>query len=299
MSNQNRATDKEKEALEKYLLQFLNIEKHFPLLPGIGDSDAIAALMGIERDELEKLRDHFSESAKDAALELLKEDEVTDWVDQLPFKNSDTIVAFGDSATDDLQGWFEIFKNILNITVQGADFNFINAGISNNTTSEALRRMHRDVLSVEPDWVIINLGMFDAIRPSFMPNRTLMPLSETWENLATIEDAIKTVTDNPPIWISPQPIIPGLLDEMELFDFDINDQDLSAIRQILLGKSGYIVDPLGKRMGNPPEAWYYLSDGINPSLSGHVNTVRELIKTLATAEERESPDASATDAGLD
>jgi hypothetical protein len=38
---------------------------------------------------------------------------VTDWVDQLPFKNSDTIVAFGDSATDDLQGWFEIFKNML------------------------------------------------------------------------------------------------------------------------------------------------------------------------------------------
>jgi hypothetical protein len=94
------------------------------------------------------------------------------------------------------------------------------------------------------------------------------------------------VTDNPAIWISPQPIIPGLLSEMELFDFDIDEKDLSQIRQILLGKSGYIVDPLGKRMGNPPEAWYYLSDGINPSLSGHVNTVRELIKTLATTKER-------------
>ncbi len=299
MSQSKKATEKEKEALEKYLLQFLNIEKQFPLLPGIGNRETIASLMGLETDELDKLRRHFAESAKDAALELLKEDDVTDWVDQLPFNNSDTIVAFGDSATDDLQGWFEIFKNILNITVQGADFTFINAGISNNTTSEALRRMHRDVLSHEPDWVIINLGMFDAIRPSFMPNRTLMPLSETWENLATIADAVKTVTDNPPIWISPQPVIPGLLDEMELFDFDLQDQDLSAIRQILLGKSGYIVDPLGNRMGNPPEAWYYLSDGINPSLSGHVNTVRELIKTVATAEVRDNPDTSAGDTGLE
>jgi lysophospholipase L1-like esterase len=299
MSQSKKATEKEKEALEKYLLQFLNIEKQFPLLPGIGNREAIASLMGLETDELDNLRNHFAESAKDAALELLKEDDVTDWVDQLPFNNSDTIVAFGDSATDDLQGWFEIFKNILNITVQGADFNFINAGISNNTTSEALRRMYRDVLSHEPDWVIINLGMFDAIRPSFMPNRTLMPLSETWENLATIADAVKTVTDNPPIWISPQPVIPGLLDEMELFDFDLQDQDLSAIRQIILGKSGYIVDPLGNRMGNPPEAWYYLSDGINPSLSGHVNTVRELIKTAATAEVRDTPDTSAADTGLE
>lgn len=288
----NKATEKEKEALEKYLLQFLNIEKHFPLLPGITDNKAIAGLMGIDEKDLAKLRNHFSESAKEAALELLKEDEIADWLDELPFNKDDTIVAFGDSATDDLQGWFEIFKNVLNIYVDGADFNFINAGIANNTSSEALRRMHRDVLSHEPNWVIVSLGTFDTIRPAFMPNRTLHPLSETWENLATIGDAIKTVTENPPIWISPQPVIPGLLDEMELFDFEINEKDLSQIRQILLGKAGYIVDPLGKRMGSPPEAWYYLSDGVNPSLSGHVNTVRELIKTLATAEERDGTMAS-------
>jgi hypothetical protein len=40
-------------------------------------------------------------------------------------------------------------------------------------------------------------------------------------------------------------------------------------------------------MGNPPEAWYFLSDGINPSLSGHTNTVKELLKSLATAKVRE------------
>ena len=281
-----KASDKEKEALEKYLIQFLNIEKQYPLLPGINNNDSLAGLMGLETREFLKLREMFSQNAKEAALELLREDDVTDWVDQLPFKNNDTIIALGDSATDDLQGWFNIFSDILNITVPEADFTFVNAGISNNTTSEALRRLHRDVLSYQPDWVIINLGLFDAIRPYFTQNRTLLPLSETWENLTTIEDAVKTVTDNPPIWISPQPIIPGLLSEMELFDFDIDEKDLSQIRQILLGKSGYIVDPLGRRMGNPPEAWYFLSDGINPSLSGHVNTVRELIKTLATTKER-------------
>jgi lysophospholipase L1-like esterase len=283
-----KASDKEKEALEKYLIQFLNIEKQYPLLPGINNKDSLAGLLGLETREFMKLREMFSQNAKEAALELLKEDDIIDWIDQLPFKKNDTIIALGDSATDDLQGWFNIFKEILNITVPEADYTFVNAGISNNTTSEALRRLNRDVLSYQPDWVIINLGLFDAVRPYFTPNRTLLPLSETWENLTTIEDAVKTVTENPPVWISPQPIISGLLSEMELFDFDINEKDLSLIRQILLGKSGYIVDPLGKRMGTPPEAWYFLSDGINPSLSGHVNTVRELIKTLATAKERKS-----------
>lgn len=282
----NKANEKEKEALEKYLLQFLNIEKQFPLLPGIGNKEAVAGLMGLDLSELNKLRETFDQNAKEAALELLKEDEITKWVDELPFEANDTIVAFGDSATDDLQGWFPILRNVLEITVPEADFRFINAGISNDTTSEALRRMHRDVLNYEPNWVIVQLGMFDAIRPTFTQNRTLLPLSETWENLSTIEDCIKTVTENPPVWITPTPIIPGLLTEMELFDFEIEEEDLAQIRQIILGKSGFIVDPLGKRMGSPPEAWYYLSDGINPSISGHVNTVREILKTLATTEEK-------------
>ena len=278
-----RASEKEKEALEKYLLQFLNIEKMFPLLPGIENEESVAGLIGIDHDELEKLRSHFRNNAKEAALELLKEEGVIDWIDQIPIQNSDTIVAFGDSSTDDLQGWFEIFKHVLEITVPEADFRFVNSGISNNTTTDALRRMNRDVLVHEPDWVIVSLGTFDVQRLSFAPRRTLVPLSETWENLTTIEDAIATVTENPPVWITPVPIIPGLLEKMELFEFEIEDRDLAGVREIITGKKGYIVDPLGKRMGNPPESWYYLSDGINPSLSGHVNTVKEVLKTLATA----------------
>ncbi|NBC27044.1 MAG: SGNH/GDSL hydrolase family protein [Bacteroidetes bacterium] len=285
--NTLKATEEEKEALEKYLLQFLNLEKHFPLLPGIKNEAATAQLMGLSIEELQKLRGMYRENAREAALELLKEEDVLDWIDQLPFGNNDTVVAFGDSSTDDLQSWFEIFSTVMEVAVEDADFTFINSGLSYNTTSEALRRMDRDVLSHEPDWVIVNLGMFDAIRPNFTQNRTLLPLSETWENLSTIEDAIATVTENPPVWITPPPIIPGLLDEMELFDFEINGQDLAAIRDVITGKRGFIVDPLGHRMGNPPEAWYYLSDGINPSLSGHVNTVKELLKSLATSKVQE------------
>jgi len=295
MSNKKRATEKEKEALEKYLLQFLNIEKRYPLLPGISNTDAVAGLFGLEEAELNALRNRFTDNAREAALELLKDDDVTDWIDQLPFKADDTIVAVGDSSTDDLQGWFNIFSEILNITVEGADFTFVNAGQVNDTSSEALRRLHRDVLSHEPDWVIISLGLFDATRLSIAPKRTLLPLSETWENLSTIEDAVKEVTSNPVIWISPPPVIPGLLEKMELFDFEIEERDLEQIRQIITGKTGYIVDPTGKRMGNPPEAWYYLSDGINPSLSGHVNTTRALLYTLATTEEKESAQMKSND----
>lgn len=282
----DKASKKEKEALEKYLIQFLNIEKKFPLLPGIANKEAVASLIGISEKELLKLRDLYDNNAKQAAIELLKEEEISTWIDSLPFKPSDTIAAIGDSMTDDLQGWFTILKHVIEIGLD-SDVEFINAGVSNNTSSEALRRFHRDVLSHEPDWVIISLGTYDALRLPIAPDRTLLPLSETWENLTTMENAAKLVTDNPLIWITPPPVIPELLDGMELFDFSINEKDLFQIREILTSKTGFIVDPLGKRMGKPPESWYYLSDGINPSLSGHVNTVRELIRTLVTSIEKE------------
>ncbi len=284
MSNR-KASEKEKEALEKYLLQFLNIEKKYPLLPGIDNKDAIAQLIGIETEELDKFRELFDENAKKAAIELLKDEEVTGWIDSIPFEPSDKIIAIGDSITDDLQGWFSILEHLIQIGLD-SDIEFMNAGVSYNTSSEALRRLHQDVLSKDPDWVIVALGTFDAIRLPIAPERTLVPLSETWENLTTIEDATKEVTENPLIWITPPPVVPELLDGMELFDFRIEEKDLFNIREILTGKTGYIVDPLGKRMGKPPESWYYLSDGVNHSLSGHLNTVRELIKTLATAEEK-------------
>jgi len=277
----HKATDNEKEALEKYLLQFLNLEKRFPLLPGIHNENAMAELIGIEEEELNKLRTLFYNNAREAAVELLEEEAVEGWIDNLPFDSDDTIIALGDSMTDDLQGWFSIFTHILEISIEDANFTLINSGISYNTTSEALRRLHRDVLVHEPDWVIVALGTYDALRLDIAPGRTLHPLSETWENLNTIGSAIQQVTDKPVIWISPPPVIPGLLEEMDLFDFELNEKDLFSIREIISGREGYIVDPAGKRMGNPPEAWYYLSDGINPSLSGHTNTVRELLKTLA------------------
>lgn len=276
----HKASENEKEALEKYLLQFLNIEKQFPLLPGIDNEEAVAGLIGINKAELVKMRNLFRENSKQAALELLDDDEINELIDGVPFEEGDTIAALGDSMTDDLQGWFSIFSHLLEISKPDFRFNFINSGISYNTSSDALRRLHRDVLSRNPDWVIIALGMFDAIRLNIAPDRTLLPLSETWENLNTIGSAVKQVTDNPVIWLSPPPVIPGLLDEMELFDFDLNEKDLFSIREVIAGKEGYIVDPAGRRMGNPPEAWYYLSDGINPSLSGHTNTVRELLRSL-------------------
>ncbi len=280
------ASKEEKEVLEKYLLPFLNLEKRFPLLPGIDNTEAMAHLMGLEKEELVNLRDTFRKNAREAAGELLEDDEVGEWLDDLPFEKDDTIVALGDSMTDDLQGWFGIFQQVLNLTVDQADFTFVNAGVSYDTSADALKRLNRDVLAHDPDWVIVALGTFDAQRLHVEPNRPLVSLAGYWENINTIESAVKEYTDNPLIWITPPPVITEMLQKIRLFDFDLFNEDLDNIREILSGKQGYIVDPIGKRMSDDEEvqAWNYLSDGLHPSLSGHVSTVKELLRHLARSQ---------------
>jgi len=299
--SEHKASKEEKQVLEKYLLQFLNLEKRFPLLPGIDNEEAMAGLMGLEHEELQKLRDRFASNAKEAAIELLEDPEVADWIEKLPFEPGDTIVALGDSITDDLQGWFNIFQHVLEIGLDGADFTFVNSGVSYDTSTDALKRLNRDVLDHDPDWVIVALGTFDAQRLHVAPDRPLVSLADYWENLNTIEEAVGEVTDNPLIWMTPPPVITDMQQEIRLFHFDLFEEDLVNIREILTGKQGYIVDPMGTRLdmkseeaeteegeeAGGPAAWNYLSDGLHPSLSGHTNTVKELIRFLALAKDPE------------
>lgn len=283
-----KASKEEKEVLETYLLQFLNLEKRYPLLPGIRNTESMAGLMGLEEDELKENRTKFDENAKQAALELLEEENIAEWIDQLPFDSDDTIVALGDSITDDLQSWFSILGYALDMTVQEANFTFVNSGISYDTSTDAIRRLNRDLVAHEPDWVIVGLGTFDALRMNLTPDRSLVPLAEYWENTNAIEDVVAELTDNPIIWLTPPPVLSEMLEDFRLFDFNVYNEDLLKYREILTGKKGYIVDPRGNRMGeDEPEAWNYLNDGLHPSLSGHSNTVRELLKVLAETERKE------------
>ncbi|MEX0722137.1 MAG: GDSL-type esterase/lipase family protein [Balneolaceae bacterium] len=277
-----KASKEEKEIMEQFMLPFYHQSKRTALFPGANNREAEAGLFGLNTEELETYRKNFDENARQAALEILKDDEITDLLDNLPLDGEETIVAFGDSITEDAQGWFSILKHVLEITTEKANFNFINAGISYNTTAEALRRIDRDVVIHEPDWVIIALGTFDAQRLNIASDRTLLPLSETWENIETIQEVLESRMDNALIWLTPVPVISEMLEENLLYDFTINEQDLGPIRELVAGKRGAIVDATGRRMGkDKPNAWNYLPDGLHHSLAGHSETVKALIKKLA------------------
>lgn len=272
----------EEAALKNYLLPFMNLHKKHPFLPGAQSIKGQASFIGIDEKSLADARATYSKTAKTAALDLLKSEDVMEWVQNLPIQKTDRIMVIGDSLSDDAQGWFEIFKYVLEIGVDDADFRFTNSAVYESTSLDALRRTDRDLTIHKPDWVIIALGSFDAQRLHAAKHRTLVSIAEFWENISTIESMVSEVTSNPVIWLTPPPTISELMEEMPLFSGILSEDDLSHFREVIAGKTGFVVDPLGQRMGNPAQAWNYLADGFHLSISGHMETVKSVLQVLAS-----------------
>ena len=280
-------SSEERGVLEQYMLPFLNLSSQFPLYPGKNSVTTESALLGWSEQELEQARLNLGENAKQAALELLKEDDIVDQLDALPFDGEECIAVLGDSISLDAQGWVYILRHLIDIGKEQTNIRWINASQAHDTTTDALRRLDRDVIVHNPDWVIIALGTFDAQRLAIYPDRTLIPLSETWENIQAIQDILDQTLEHPPLWLSPAAVITDLLSEHALYDFTIQPEDLAAVQDVVTGKIGGIVDPKAERTGkNGPQAWHYIPDGLHHSLTGHMQTVREVLKTLVEIDQK-------------
>ena len=287
LSTNSSHNSEERGVLEQYKLPFLNISSQFPLYPGKNHAKIEAALLGWTEQELEQARANLKKNARQAALELLKEDEIVDQLDALPFDGEECIAILGDSISLDAQGWVYILSHLIDIGTEKTNVKWINASQAYDTTTDALRRLDRDILVHNPDWVIIALGTFDAQRLAIYPDRTLIPLSDTWENIQAIQDIWDQTLEHPLLWVSPAAVISDLLTEHVLYDFCIQPEDLRAVQDIITGKIGGIVDPKAERMGeNGPRAWYYIPDGLHHSLTGHMQTVKEVISTLVEIDQK-------------
>ncbi|MCH8569224.1 MAG: SGNH/GDSL hydrolase family protein [Balneolales bacterium] len=273
-------SDPEKKALKEYLVPFLNLEKQFPLLPGIRSIDNTAAFIGLSPSELIDQRTTLDENAQQAAEDLLTDEDVVQWISRLPFRSGELLVVVGDSQSEDLQGWFEIFRHVMEIGRPDLELEFFNGAVDGDTTVDILRRMNRFVVDKKADWVFVAAGASDAFRLGVAQDRCLVALTDFWENMNTIEQIIKDTTSKPPIWITPTPVLTEEMLKFELFEGVIQNQDLNQYREVISGRTGFIIDPKGIRFGKKPEPWFFLSDGFNASIAGHMETVKALLKAL-------------------
>jgi lysophospholipase L1-like esterase len=117
-----------------------------------------------------------------------------------------TIVGFGDSLTfgygiEEANRWTNLLAEALNCKV-------INSGVCGNTSSEGLARIKDDVLSYNPDYVIINFGMNDHFikaDESYEAKVSLVQFEKNIEKMLSLIKDIKAI----PILITPNRIIEG------------------------------------------------------------------------------------------
>ena len=109
-----------------------------------------------------------------------------------------TLVCFGDSLTAGYGATVPFRENksqsypaFLQRKVNAHSIRVVNAGVSGDTTAQGLDRVYRDVLSKDPQIVIILLGANDFLKPILNLTFTnTIPVNETQDNLKKIIDKI-------------------------------------------------------------------------------------------------------------
>ena len=104
---------------------------------------------------------------------------------KMKFENNDKIVFAGDSVTDMESahpvgeglgnalgfGYVRMFENLLASVYPEIKVRVVNSGIGGNTSRDLIERFDRDVVSLNPDWVSICIGINDVWRQFDSPSQ--------------------------------------------------------------------------------------------------------------------------------
>lgn len=185
-----------------------------------------------------------------------------------------TFVCLGDSVTGvyyhtgGRRAYTDMLKLALEQGFPGVEFTAINAGVSGNTTVDALARLEKDVLSHKPDLVTIMFGLNDVTR---------VPLEEYRANLTSIIAQCRSAgaevvlcTPNSVTDTQDRPT-------SKLLEYCAVVREVAASEKVTLADCYSAFEAV--RAKAPREWAFLMSDEIHPNLDGH----RELATSIAFA----------------
>jgi lysophospholipase L1-like esterase len=255
-------------------VRFTHLDKEFDYLPGMTPA-TMASLLGLEYDTYRQLREELDAQARQAALGLLTDAEFAEHVARLPFTSAHVVVGLGDSITDDLQGWLEILRHLLDI--RGDAPKIVNLGRSAYTSAMALRRLAVPIRQDQPDWVLCMLGNGDMSRVN---GELQTSVDETERVLRAIRT---TAGDVRWVWLTPPPVHEPRVDAFEPFGRGLatwRNADIVALGDRIRAFAEPVVD-VQAVYGVPPKPEFQGPDGVHPSLAGQTATARALVEQLS------------------
>jgi acyl-CoA thioesterase-1 len=251
-------------------------------LPGAGSlPDAlVAAAYATRPDVLARLRDELAATARGAAEALLADPRLHAAAAAFPVGAGGLVVALGDSITDDLLSWAEILRHALAIARPGDAVTVVNAGVSGDTTADALRRLH-GIVALRPELVITMLGTNDCQRHG----PTGAPLADARASLRNLRAIAGWLRGHGAAlaWLSPPPVLePALAAAVGERPFAIRDADVAAVLDALAYCGGPVLD-VRAALGGPLDA-VLLDDGVHPSLEGQTRIAAGLLRMLGQSQ---------------
>jgi acyl-CoA thioesterase-1 len=263
-------------------LQYLHLEKLYGYLPGL--ADALPAIFGVSPEDYAGIRDRFDTQARHAAEDLLADADFAGRVSRLPFRPGTRLLAVGDSITDDLRSWAEIFRHVLAIARPHDDLTVVNAGLSAHTTAMILRRWP-SILHPAPGWIICGLGGNDVTR--IAGGKPQVTLSESLANLRELRGIAAERTRAQWVWLTPVPVDEERATSNTAFQYGASswrNTDITALADAIRGLGDSVVD-LVDVFGVPAHPDLQGPDGVHPCLTGQQRIVTALVETLTAVSE--------------
>jgi acyl-CoA thioesterase-1 len=263
-------------------VRFMSPEKMLNFAPDLGD-ETIAALFGLDAMAYRAIKADLDARARGAARELLADPSFAGCVDRLPFRPGACVVAVGESSTADLEGWAEILCHLLELRRPHDGIRLVNAGLSGQTTTQALSRFVATA-GCRPDWVICSLGGNDCARYGPEPTKTLVGPEETAKNLKEMRRIAAAETGARWVWITPTTADEERVTSFPFFrqaQLSLRNDDLLAVGDFLRARPEPVVDAQAV-FGAPADPELMEPDGIHPSLAGQKAIVEALVERLAS-----------------
>lgn len=270
------------EPAEQMWLQYTHLDKLYGYLPGM--PEALPAVFGLTPDGYAEITARFDAHARDAAVELLTDHSFTADIDALPFQPNQTVLAVGDSVTDDAQSWVEILRHALDIRRPTDGVHIVNGGLSAHTTAMVLRRWPATLAATRPDWIICALGSNDVTRIGPEPTKPQVTPAESIANLAELRRIAHTETNATWTWMSPVPVREDRIAEFPAFRYGQStwhNTDILALADALHEFTDPVVD-LVAAFGTPADPQLHGADGLHPTIDGQSTIARALVGHLST-----------------
>jgi acyl-CoA thioesterase I len=263
-------------------VQYQHPEKVYFYFPRFQDETFLATMYGIDVETYRAIRSDFEAAAHGAAMELLADETFAAKVDALPFEPGSVVIAIGESDTDDLQSWFEILRHLVDIQRPDDSIQFVNAGISGQTTNDALNQITQ-VIGQEPGSVFCMLGANDSWRIGADPAKTLVSTEESEKNLAEIRHQVTSQLGASWVWLARPPIdddrvaaFPGF----KMGGFAMRQADIEQFNAFVRDQPEPVVDAQAA-LGDPAGSDLLGPDGLHATLAGQSAIARAVVETLA------------------